>query len=471
MAKKYIPDNSCLMCDKGSAPCKLKVTHHNNTKIYGEFLASEMDMVPGENILPMGTCSVTGGACVPDPIYWDKTNQGVKVNGYKLLFDDANLLCKKGGKVSVTFNTPTGFFGNVADFGSGYDTGLGMAAQWLNYKDAIDYNQRGTVYDVENGKLSLVRDNSPSDRRRSGNYGEMKDNIYHRENNWRDIRSEHPNMNIDKNTAAGIDGAYERNGTYRETDGKYGTARIADTNNGKELSQRWTENHLDNGAIANPKDEAGMRRANNNGTLEREVIYTDKTEGSGSKKKTRAGLSSETHASDGSKATRGQFEMLESKPPSKAAQMMNSARSSARNSAAMKALADSRLSQKIQASKGATKANNALWKATQFMESTPALKTTGKVIGRGAIVVGIVMDAVSIGSAYAEEGEFGDKTQQATGSAIGGAAGAWAGAEIGALIGTAICPGVGTVIGGVLGGIIGGLAGSKAGSSFLDSIF
>lgn len=455
------------MCDKGSAPCRLKVTHHNNAKIYGEFLASEMDMIPGENILPMGTCSVTGSTCAPDPIYWDKTNKGVKVNGYKLLFEDANLLCKKGGRVSVTFNVPAGFMNKLGNFGSDYDTGLGLAAQWLNYKDVIDYNQRGTIYDIENGKLSLIRDNSLSDRRRSGNYGEMKDNVYHRENDWRDIRKEHPNMNIDKNTKSGIDGAYEKEGIYRETDSKYGTSRLENTNNGKELSEPWTEEHLNEGAISNEKDRILMERANREGTLQREVIYTNKNE----KGKIREGLSSETHDADGKKITRGQFETLEMKPQSKAAQFIDGTRSSIRNSKPLKVLANSDLAKGIQSSKGATKANNALWKATQFMESTPWLKTTGKVVGKGAVVVGIAMDAVSIVSAYQEEGEFGDKTQQATGSAVGGAAGAWAGAEIGALIGTAICPGIGTVIGGVLGGVIGGLAGSSVGSDLVDWLF
>ncbi len=67
-----------------------------------------MDMVPGENIFPMGSCSVTGGSCRPDPIYWDKCNEGVKVNGYKLVFEDACLLCKQGGKVKVDFDAPSG---------------------------------------------------------------------------------------------------------------------------------------------------------------------------------------------------------------------------------------------------------------------------------------------------------------------------------------------------------------------------
>ncbi|OXA75467.1 tail tape measure protein [Flavobacterium branchiophilum] len=125
----------------------------------------------------------------------------------------------------------------------------------------------------------------------------------------------------------------------------------------------------------------------------------------------------------------------------------------------------------MQASKSATKANNALWKATQYVERTPWLKTTGKVVGKGAVVVGIAIDAFMIGSAYNEEGKFGNKTQQATGSAVGGAAGAWAGAELGAIIGTAICPGIGTVIGGVIGAIGGGLIGSGAGSALVDWMF
>ncbi len=459
MSKKYIPDKSWLTCDKGQSPTQIAVTHDNNSKIYGEKMVSEADMIPGENVKPFGRCSVTGGPCKLDPIYWDKCNQGVKVNGYKLVFEDANLLCKQGGKVKVDFSIPNGSF---FDFGF---TGFGIAAQWLNYKGAIDYVQRGVIYDVENGKVELTT--PTGNQARKGNYGEMNDNVYHREQNWRDVRSEHPVVNIDKPTASGIDGAYEKNGTTRVTDGKYGTARIADTQNGRELSRRWVENHLDNGAIASSSDEAAMRAANQNGTLEREVIYTDKNE----KGTIRDGISSETHDTDGRKTTRGQFEELEIKPRTRAGQMIDGARSSLRNSSPVQALANSNMSKGIRESAAATKANNALWKGAQFMESTPALKTTGKVVGRGFIVVGIAIDAFSIASAYNEEGEFGDKTQQATGSAIGGAAGAWAGAEIGAVIGTAICPGVGTVVGGIVGGVIGGIVGSGAGAKLVDWLF
>ncbi|SFW83320.1 PAAR-like protein [Chitinophaga sancti] len=460
MSKKYIPDKSWLTCDKGQLPTQITVTHDNNSKLYGEKMVSEADMVPGENIKPFGRCSVTGGPCKFDPLYWDKCNQGVKVNSFKMVFEDANLICKAGGKIKVDFTVPQGSY---FDFGF---TGLGLTAQWANYKGAIDYNQRGVIYDVQHDKVSLTTDNG--NHARKGNYGEMNDNVYHRENDWRDIRKEHPVIDIDKPTASGIDGAYEKGGVMKATDGKYGTARIEETvRNGKELSESWVENHLNRGAITSPADEQAMRTANQNGTLQREVIYTDKNE----KGVIREGLSSETHDATGAKETRGQFETLNMKPRSMAGKMIDATRSSMRNSKPIKALAGSNFAKGVQESTAAVRANKALWKGAQFMESTPALRTTGKVVGRGLIVVGIAIDAAFIYSAYNEEGGFGDKTQQATGSAIGGTAGAWAGAEIGAVIGTAICPGVGTVIGGIVGGVIGGLAGSSAGSKIVDWLF
>ena len=457
MAKKYIPNKSWLTCDKGDTPTQICVTHNNRTSIYGEELASEADVIPGENIKPFGKCSITGSPCAFAPIYWDKCNKGVKVNGFKLVFDDANLLCQQGGKIKVDFDVPTSAASEFFGF-----TGLGIAIpQWLDYRNVINYNQKGIIYDVENGKLSLVRDNSASDFRRHGNYGEMKSNQYYDDNAFRDIRKEHPVMDIDKPTASGIDGAYEKGGVYRVDDAKYNTAQIQPTNNGRELSKNWVQDHIDKGAISNEADKIAIERANNNGTLERGVSRTN-TDGS---------MRYEPSNDNGFRRGAGATSEITPKPPTKASKLINGVRSSVRNSKPVTALANSNFSKTIQTSKSAIKANNALWKATQYVERTPWLKTTGKVVGKGAIVVGIAIDAFMIGSAYNEEGKFGDKTQQATGSAAGGAAGAWAGAELGAIIGTAICPGIGTVIGGVVGGIIGGIAGSGAGSALVDWMF
>lgn len=452
MSKKYIPDNSWLTCDKGSAPSRLKVTHHNNTKIYGENLASEMDMIPGENILPMGRCSVTGGSCKPDPVYWDKCNQGVKVNGYKLVFEDACLLCKQGGKVKVDFTAPAGGGGIPGADGL---TGLG-AGSWAfgSYDDVLDYVQRGVIYDVENNKVSLVRDNSPNDFRRGGNYGEMKDNVYHRQEGWRDVRSEHPVLNIDKPTASGVDGAYEKNGTFKATDAKYNGAQLQNTRrNGRELSTRWVRNHAQNGAV-NPADQAAFLDANNNGSLDRSVIRT-KPDGA---------LSSENVTDAGYKATRGQSDALEIKT-SRASNLINGVRSSVRNSRPITALANSNFSQAVRNSKLATSANNGLFKASQAVARSPALSIAGKVAGKGLIVVGIALEGYNVYSAYQEEGHFGEKTKEAVGGAAGALAGGIAGAQIGAIIGTAICPGVGTVVGGLIGGAIGGIIGSGLGKT------
>ncbi|RAJ88081.1 uncharacterized protein DUF4280 [Chitinophaga dinghuensis] len=452
--KKYIPDNSWLTCDKGSAPTRLKVTHHNNTKIYGENLASEMDMIPGENIMPMGRCSASGGSCQPQPIYWDKCNQGVKVNGYKLVFEDACLLCKQGGKVKVDFNAPSGGGGALGPIADGV-TGLG-AGSWTfgSYDGTLDYVQRGTIYDVENGKLSLVRPNSDKDYRRGGNYGEMKDNVYHRQEGWRDVRSEHPVINIDKNTAPGIDGAYEKNGTYKLTDAKYNGATLENTKTyGRETSRRWTKAHIDNGGI-NPADRAAMAQANDMGTLNREMIKVAPD----------GRMHSETMDDRGYKQTRGQKETLEIKP-SRAGTLINGVRSSVRNSRPIKALANSNFSQAVRNSKLATGANEGLFKVSQAVSRSKVLSAAGKVAGRGLIVVGVVLEGINVYNTYQEEGHFGKETQKAVGGAAGALAGGWAGAELGAIIGTAICPGVGTVVGGLVGGAIGGLLGSGLGKT------
>ncbi len=456
MSKKYVPNGSCLMCDKGSSPCTLKVTNHNNTKIYGEFLASEADAKPNINIMPFGMCSVTKKACVPVPMYWDKCNKDVKVNGFKLVFEDAFLLCSQGGKVKVDMNASDG----SAAFQFGL-TGIGLGGMpWTNYHNAIDLTQRGIIFDVENGRLQLNPANPPLNQQglpnrntpniRGGNYGEMKDNVFHRSNGWRDVRTEHPVLDIDKPTAAGIDGVYNRGGTsgdYRITDSKYNTAQLQNTNTGRELSSRWTENHLDNDAVSNNADANEMRRRNQANTLDRSVTRTQ-TDGS---------MRNEPVNNNGFRQ-RGQSTGMDF-PQSRTQQFMTSVRSSVSNTAPMQSLANSNFSRGIQSSDAAINANQFLWR------NADEIARVGKVVGRGTIVIGIAIDAVSIGSAYAEEGEFGEKTQAAVGSAAGGVAGGLAGAQLGALIGTAICPGVGTVIGGIAGGIIGGIAGSSLGSA------
>lgn len=447
MKKKYIPDNSTLVCDKGQLSTRIKVTHSNNSSLYGELFVTEADMVPNENIFPFGICSLTHKPCLFNPLYWDKCAEGIKVNGYKLVFEDACLICKQGGMIRVSFTVPSG----------GMLSGLGLAAplQWLNYNKSIGFVQNRILYDVANKKILLTTNAM------KGNYGEMAANRYMASQGWRNIRSEHPLLDINAPTRPDIDGVYTKGGAYIIDDAKYGSAQLNTTKGyGKQLSQRWVDNHIGNNAVATNHTSA-MKSANKNGTLQRTVTHIDAD----------GNMQTVTYDAKGSsnvtKASSADIEI----PPTKAGGFINSVRSTVANSKPVTALANSNFSKAVQNSAAATKANDALWKATQAIDDVPALRTAGKVVGKGAVVVGIAMDAYSIYSAYNEEGEFGDKTQQATGSAVGGAAGGWAGAELGAIIGTAICPGVGTLIGGVIGGIAGGLLGSWGGSKLMDSIF
>ena len=77
-------------------------------------------------------------------------------------------------------------------------------------------------------------------------------------------------------------------------------------------------------------------------------------------------------------------------------------------------------------------------------------------IGRGAVALGLALDALSILTAPPCE----------KGRAIGGAIGGAGGSIVGAAVGSAIAPGVGTIIGGAAGGFLGGLVGDWLGSRF-----
>lgn len=456
MTKKYIPDNCTLFCDKGEIPTQIKVTHSNNSSLYGEYFVSEADMVPNENIFPFGICSLTHKPCRFNPLYWDKCAQGIKVNGYKLVFEDASLICKEGGKITADFNVPS----------TGMLSGLGLAAplQWLDYNKSIGFVQNRILYDVAHEKIFLVNDAMKA------NYGEMLDNRLYSSQGWSNIRTSHPIIDIQSTNSlkSGIDGVYTRNGEYLVTDAKaYNTMRSPklDTGSryGRELSETWVNHHIEDGAVVE-RHKLAVQTANKKGTLQRSITQVNHTNGE---------MRTIPVDGNGYVYKHGRKILAETieKPPTKAGGFINSVRSKTANSKFVKGI--EKLSSKagIPNSKTATKANDFLWKTSQAIDDMPVLKTTGKVVGKGAIVVGIAIDAYSIYSAYNEEGEFGDKTQQATGSAIGGAAGGWAGAELGAIIGTAICPGVGTLIGGVVGGIAGGFLGSMGGSALVDSIF
>ena len=447
-AKKYIPDNCTLVCDKGQFPTQIRVTHSNNCRLYGELFVTEADIVPNVNIPPFGICSLTHKPCCFNPLYWDKCAAGVKVNGHKLVFEDACLLCKEGGKITADFTVPSA--------GVLRGLGLGVPLQWLDYDRCIGFVQDRVLYDVGKGIIEL------NTSVRKGNYGEMAANRLYAARGMQNIRSKHPLMYIDKPTGKGFDGAYTKNGEYIVDDAKPWEGYPEKTRySGKQLSQDWVKNHLADGAVPDNHAEA-MKAANDKNSLRRTVTHVD---GDGNMRISNYA----TKGTDDVFSTRKPEKVT--KPPTKAKGLIKSVRSKVANLGLVKVISESNFSKAVQSSKAAAKANDALWKTAQYIESSPVLRTVGKVAGRALIVVGIAWDAYCINDAYQEEGEFGDKTQQATGAAVGGLAGAWAGAEIGAIVGTAICPGVGTLVGAVIVGLIGAFLCSWGGSALVDSIF
>lgn len=106
MAKKYVPDGACLVCNKGLGLGKLKVTNHKNVSIYGDKSATEGDKIPNVNIPSLGICSITRSACKPVPTKWSGAQQGVTIGPYRKLLDDSKLGCSIGGQISIYFSVP-----------------------------------------------------------------------------------------------------------------------------------------------------------------------------------------------------------------------------------------------------------------------------------------------------------------------------------------------------------------------------
>jgi hypothetical protein len=107
-------------------------------------------------------------------------------------------------------------------------------------------------------------------------------------------------------------------------------------------------------------------------------------------------------------------------------------------------------------------------KDAQRLADNVSIRRAGQVlegVGKVAKPVGIVMDAIEIGSAFQADGNrIGDNTLRASSGVAGSAAGAIGGAQLGAAIGAVGGP-VGVVVGGVVGGIAGGIAGSELGKA------
>jgi hypothetical protein len=439
----FVPDNSWLMCDKGTLPVRLKVTHHNNTSLYGEFLASEADMIFGENVPPLGVCSVTRAPCSMQPIYWDKTTEAIKVNGYKLLVKDACLLCTQGGKISIGFSI-TEFLKNFTQYDGQHNGVLGAGL-------GVEINSRYLNQNFAQiaSELRGVNPSKLPNTTLQGNFGEIR-TVQDLKMKGYQITSISQATTIQGGGHQGLDiTAYDpKSGRDIIVDSKYksstGKPRMSPTKtSGRQMSDRWlTQINNGNSRIGqalNPDDAARVTNKVVNGS-DNLIRTAAKVEPNG--KITYYEVD-----------TNGKVLNPVEIPPanvvkgsSKAANLIND------------------VSRSIQTNKTIATINNAI------VDNADKIAKVGKVAGRAAIVVGIALDAISIYGAYQEDGgEIGTNTKQAVGSATGGMAGALLGAKAGAIIGAIGGP-VGVIVGGVVGGIIGGLIGSGAGK-WLGSLF
>lgn len=462
--KNHVPDGCYLTCNKGSLPCRLKVTNHNNVRIYGDNLASEADLVPNQNVFPMGVCAITQGPCMPKPIYWDKTTQGVTVNGHKLLIDEAKLLCVVGGQVAIHFSRADALAATGA-------LGLGFwAAESLR---RLEGRPSGILPGVLSDERAKLRD-------MGGQFSERFQNNYHAtettlpveqvrwsqstaKRTFTDGRTMESSRDVvmrrgqvSRGTLPPSEVVYMSDGGYTALDHRRGVTAVEA--GAKEIPVR-----IHDGQSSIPPEEASRFQLSEKDRAAIKKLNTD----AGTSKyqagdmpttyeeaaKFRSARQNSTFPLNGSH----DLPRISGEPP--AGGEPGILKSPSR---ATRFLAD--VSESIQSRPNITRANE------YMIRNAEGISRVGKVAGRGLIVVGIAIDAYRISKAYEADGDqIGQQTLETTGSAVGGLAGAWAGAEIGATIGMIGGP-VGIVVGGLVGGMIGGLVGSSAGQSLVHGI-
>lgn len=445
--KNFVPDGSFLTCDKGTMPCRLRVTNHNNVRLYGDNLASEADKVLGQNIFPMGICAITKGPCVPVPLFWDKAMKDITVNGYKLIIDEAQLQCTIGGRISIHFSRLAAMVAsNALGAGAGLLVGTNALTRPGGFLDP-SINPPGTapsyLANYRAAETTLPVDQirwSQKTANRTFTDGRPMEST-------RDIVMRRGG--IARGTVPPLEVVKMSDGGYTSLDNRRGVSSIE--GGAKELPVRIQDGQapLPDGErerfTLGEKNKAALKRLNAEAGYEKYKVgdspatYEEAVKFRSAKQSATFPLNGSPEVPRISGTPPPGIEPGTLAPPSRATQLISS------------------VSESIQNQKGIARANDFL------LRNAEGVARVGKVVGRGLIVVGIVVDAVNIGVAVSEDGNrFGEHASEATGGAVGGLAGAVAGAELGAALGVVGGP-VGVLAGGVVGGIIGGIAGSAAG--------
>lgn len=105
---KYLSNGEMLICDKGTAPCPLKVVNPTTT-IHNKQWATSGDKIVGLNFQAFGLCACKGGnPCKPKVTKWLNT-AGPDINciGNELLIHKSELPCTVGGIIKFNLSPPS----------------------------------------------------------------------------------------------------------------------------------------------------------------------------------------------------------------------------------------------------------------------------------------------------------------------------------------------------------------------------
>ena len=116
------------------------------------------------------------------------------------------------------------------------------------------------------------------DNTKKGNQGEMRTDQYLREHGYERISLDGVTSH-DQQGHHGIDGVYyNKNGhpQYLIVEAKYGSGKLGETTDGKQMSQQWIENRLDEAVGKEKADEIRKEMQNNLANVRSAVSFVNK---------------------------------------------------------------------------------------------------------------------------------------------------------------------------------------------------
>ncbi|WP_394838103.1 DUF4280 domain-containing protein [Pendulispora rubella] len=96
---KLLVDGAQLQCTHGSKNSELAVPPTNVGLVGQATIATIADFAPVTNIAAFGTCSATGGACVPATSRWFGESAAFEINGVPALTEQSFCACTAGGTI------------------------------------------------------------------------------------------------------------------------------------------------------------------------------------------------------------------------------------------------------------------------------------------------------------------------------------------------------------------------------------